>query len=516
MTVRSSQPTLGRTGGYTTARDPLLSAVTEQQLADERCRRSLHEYMQRAWSVVEPRPFVNGWHIEAICAHLQAISAGQIQDLIINVPPRHTKSLTVSVMWPSWEWGPNRHPEVRWLTSSYAQPLATRDSVKCRRLIQSSWYQQLWGRRFRLTGDQNAKERYDNDKQGYRLATSVGGGNVGEGGDRLIVDDPNNIVDIQSDAARNYVNAWWDQVMSTRRNDPKASGRVIIMQRSHHKDLTGHILAEEGHTFELLILPAEYEPKYHCVTGLGFSDPRTEPKELLWPARYTRDEHEALKKTMGQFAVSGQQQQRPAPIEGGIFKRQYARFYLELPAKFDFMCQSWDMAFKDLKTSDMVSGQVWGVAGADRYLLDRVADRLSFTKTLQAVRNMTANHPSAVAKYVEDKANGSAVIDTLRHELTGLIAVEPEGGKIARAMAVTAEWEAGNVWLPSPQLAPWVEEFLQYLVDFPNGTYDDDVDAMTQALTRIRKHQVRGAHRAAPVVSLTRPAEVTNMSAVDR
>lgn len=412
------------------------------------------------------------------------------------------KSLAVSVFWPTWEWLTN--PSLRYVMASYALALSIRDNLKARRLIKSPWYQRRWGHRFQLTGDQNAKIRYETDKTGFRFATSVGGAVTGEGGDRIIVDDPHNVMEAHSDAIREATLEWWDQVMSTRLNDPKTGVQVVIMQRVHERDLAGHILAQGG--WHHLCLPAEYEPRVQVEGGLEAApapaarpqphdacpiaaDPRREPGELLWPARYGAAELAELKTRLGSYGAAGQLQQRPSPATGGIFLRHWWRFYTKLPDLFDEMIQSWDCAFKDLKASDRVAGHVWGRLGADCYLIDRVSTQLSFTQTVDAVVTMTKKWPKAMAKLVEDKANGPAVIDTLKHKIPGLIPIEPEGGKLDRAHAVSPMMEAGNVYLPSPQLAPWVQEFIEICAAFPFGATDDDVDAMTQALRRLGRHQ---------------------------
>jgi hypothetical protein len=212
--------------------------------------------MRQAWVIVEPStPFVPGWHIDCIVEHLEAVTRGQIRNLIINVPPRHMKSLLVSVFWPAWEW--IRWPERRWLYASYSAQLSIRDSVKCRRLIESPWYRSRWADRFALTSDQNTKGRFDNDRSGYRIATSVGGSATGEGGDRIVCDDPNNVNEVESDSVRKATNDWFDVVMSTRVNDPKTTAKVVVMQRCHEQDLSGHLLEQGG--WEHLCLPAEYE-----------------------------------------------------------------------------------------------------------------------------------------------------------------------------------------------------------------------------------------------------------------
>lgn len=447
---------------------------------------TLAEFTRGAWHVVEPAaPFVEGWHIDAVAEHLEAVTRGQIRNLIINIPPRHMKSLSVCVMWPCWEW--TEHPAIRWLFSSYSDRLATRDSLKCRRLIQSPWYQSRWGSVFSLTGDQNEKTRFENNKTGYRLATGVGGAGTGEGGDRIVVDDPIKAKDADSEAIRASVNTWWDETMSTRGNDPKMVAKVIIMQRLHAQDLTGHMLekmAEGGERYEHLSLPAEYEPRAY-VSGIGWSDPRTEPGALLWPARFGQDELAKLKIALGSYGAAGQLQQRAAPRSGGILKRAWWRFYTRRPDRFDEVVDSWDMTFKDADGADYVAGQKWGRVGADCYLLERTHERLDFVASVAAVRTLAALPPVAHAKLVEDKANGPAVISVLRSSVPGLIAVEPFGSKVARAAAVSPTIEAGNVFLPDPTIAPWIEQFISECASFPLGAHDDDVDALTQALARL-------------------------------
>jgi hypothetical protein len=343
----------------------------------EYASRRLREFVRQAWHVVEPStPFVPGWHIDAITDHLEAISRGHIRNLLINVPPRHMKSLLVSVFWPAWEW--ITWPERRWLCSSYASSLSIRDSLQCRRLIESPWYQARWGHIFSLTSDQNAKSRFDNNRSGYRLATSVGGSVTGEGGDRIVCDDPHKVDEVVSDSLRKAAIDWWDIAMSTRVNDPKTSAMIIVMQRCHQRDLSGHLL-EKGN-FEHLCLPAEYEGPSR-MTSIGFSDPRTELGELLWPDRFGIKEIADLKISLGSYAAAGQLQQRPSPAGGGIFKRHWFRYFqpagmnlrpivvrlsdgsttsinaMEVPYHMDEQLQSWDCSFKDIDTSDSSSAR---------------------------------------------------------------------------------------------------------------------------------------------------------------
>ena len=228
------------------------------QVRAEKMKRSLKLFTKNSWQSIEPaREFYDNWHIDAISEHLQAVVEGDIRRLIINVPPRHMKSISVAVCLPAWTW--TIQPNKRFLYASYAGSLSIRDSVKCRRLIDSKWYQQYFGDIFNLTTDQNQKQRFENDQNGQRIATSVDGALTGEGGDIIVVDDPHNVREAESSKVRESVLDWWDQAMQTRLNDPKTGAFIIIMQRVHENDLTGHILANEYNDWDHLCLPARYE-----------------------------------------------------------------------------------------------------------------------------------------------------------------------------------------------------------------------------------------------------------------
>ena len=265
-------------------------------LRAEKARRNFHEFVVQAWPVLEPAtPFVNGIHVEAICAHLQAVAEGRISNLIINVPPGHAKSLLTGVFWPAWVWIDG--PQTRWLFASYAANLSIRDSLKCRRLIESDWYQQNWGARYQLSTDQNQKQRFENDSTGYRIATSVGGSATGERADIVVVDDPHSVDQAESEAERRTAVEWFNGTMSTRLNDFATGHKIVIQQRLHEADLTGDLLAKGG--FELLCLPAEFEPERRCTTSIDWTDPRTVAGELLWPAKVTAAHLQALKVSLG-------------------------------------------------------------------------------------------------------------------------------------------------------------------------------------------------------------------------
>lgn len=493
-----------------TVRAQILRRKLEEQASPDL---TLRDFVHEAFHLVEPESrYLHGWHIDAICDHLMAVYRGQIENLIINIPPRFMKSLLVSVFFPSWAW--TQDPGARFIYGSYHEKLSIRDSVKTRRIVESTWYQEQWGHRVQLVSDQNEKRRFDNDRGGFRIASSVGGGNTGEGGDFVIADDPHNAKEQWSEAARQTVAEWWDDVMTSRGGRLAVPRRIIVMQRLHQQDLVGHVLDERPNQYVLLRLPMEYEPKA-LVQGtprrspLPDPDPRTEPNELLWEERFPASEVAKLKGGMSAYAIAGQYQQRPAPAEGGIFKREHWRFWqprgedlgdvvlrmgdgrvvritpVALPEHFEMTGQSWDMTFKAKRTSDFVAGHVWSRLRANAYLRARRNERLDFPATVRAVREMSQDWPEAGKKWVEDAANGPAVIQTLRGEIPGMIAVRAEGDKVARAHSVTYLHEGTNLYLPHPALHPWVWDVIEQFAAFPNGANDDDVDAGVQALRQL-------------------------------
>lgn len=399
------------------------------------------------------------------------------------------KSLLVSVFFPVWMWLGD--PSWRVLSASYALKLALRDNLKARDIIQSEWFRDTFGAPWALSSSQNVKGRYANTEQGERLAVSVGSAVTGFRGNCIIVDDPLNAMASLSAAKRETATTWLGSAMSTRLNDLHNDAIIIVMQRLHEDDPTGHFL-KSGH-WEHLCLPSEYDPARHCKTSIGWEDPRTEEGELLFPEKFPQEVLDELKDptNLGARGYANQHNQESSPDDGDLFRRSWWKYYDVQPDRFDQIVQSWDCAFKDLDTSDFVVGQVWGKIGATFYLLDQVRAKLTIGGTMDAMRNMHAKWSQARAIYVEDKANGTAVMQLLRKEIPGLIAVNPQGGKEARANAASRYCEAGNIYLPRTR---WVHDFVEECAKFPTGSHDDQVDAMTQAiikLTATRKPGIR-------------------------
>jgi predicted phage terminase large subunit-like protein len=451
--------------------------------------KSLHQFVRVSWPILHPtEKFVDGFHIQAICEHLEALFIGQIKNLLITVAPRSTKSVVSSICWPAWVW--LHDPSFTFMFVSFASHLASDHSVKCRRVIESDWYQRNWSDRFRLTSDQNEKMKFTNDKMGTRAAFGMGGV-TGMGAKAVICDDPNATEDWVSEAKLKTAINTYNSAVRNRVNDPNDARRLIIMQRISAQDLAGEILKEGG--WEYLMLPTQYEPNRSKMTSIGWKDPRKKPGELLCPQRFNQVEVDALKTKPRIFQA--QHQQNPSNDEGAIFKRGFWRYYSETPqqaaAMMDTVIISMDAAFKDFKTGSMVALHVWGKKGSNKYLLERRTEHLDFNASVKALALMCQAWPMAKAKIVEDKANGPAIINSLRDHIAGIIPWPPPGmkmdSKVGRALAQQPQHESGNLWLPNPAMVPWVNEVVDLMVEFPEGDYDDDVDAMVQALQRFER-----------------------------
>ena len=482
----------------------LMDAVKREQ-ERRAASASLYEFVRQAWPVVEPGvPFIASWHIEVICEHLEAITAGELRKLLINIPPRHSKSTIVSVMFPMWEW--LTQPEQKYLCASYSGTLSIRDNLKARRLVQSPWYQERWGHLFVLAGDQNAKQRFENDKTGYRLATSVGGTATGEGGSRLLLDDPHSAQDAQSDTMRETALEWFDVVWSTRLNDPKRDAMITIMQRLHERDVSGHILEDIG-GWEHLMIPAEWDGVKR-KTVLGPYDPRTKVGELICPERFGEAEIRDLKQLLGTYGTAGQLQQDPQPAEGGILKTKHIQLWPHdkpLPA-FEYILQSYDCAFTEKSSGDPTACSVYGVFTHDSKRQVMVIDAWDEHLSYPDLRNKAISgwqteyggdrpfsrprRPDRVL--VEAKASGQSLLQDLRLARVPAIGYNPgNADKVSRAHQAAPTLELDMVWVLESKHNPghpvsWVKEFLKQLSKFPVAEHDDYVDTFTQAIIYLK------------------------------
>jgi predicted phage terminase large subunit-like protein len=354
-----------------------------------------------------------------------------------------------------------------------------------------------------MAADQNQKIQYHNDKSGYRTSTSVGGAATGQGANFVVADDAVSAGEAVSDTMRIAANDWWDQTMQSRLNNPAVDMFVIMMQRLHEKDLTGHVLDGSRGKYKSICFPAEDSPLV--------SPPELRKKYvngLMFPARLSSDVLESYKIRMGQYAYAGQFRQAPAPPGGGLFKRQNWKFWkpaemqlpapelrvgdkvftadvVDLPATMDDTVSSWDMTFKDNKESDHVVGQMWGAKGVDNYLLDQYREQADFAQSIAALLDLNAKYPMVNGTLVEDKANGPAIISTIKNRVPGLIPITPKGSKFARAQPLAYKQRAGNIYLPHPAIAPYIEGFMMRFESFPNIDEDDEIDAASQAINQM-------------------------------
>jgi hypothetical protein len=292
----------------------LRKAIAALKRAEEQgiYEKDLLKFAEYVWPVVEPAiPFIKGWAIEAVCEHLQAVTEGHIRRLLINVPPGFTKSLMTDVFWPAYEWGPRNMPWLRYMCAAYSNHLTERDNMRCRNIVVSERYKHFWGSRFGISNEQFTKIKFANDHTGWKLATSVGGIGTGERADRVIIDDPNNPMEMESEAVRNTAIMWFTEIIPDRLNSQKDSAIVVIQQRTHEDDVSGTALSREmGYTH--LMIPMRHDPTRHCTTVVGFDpktnedrvweDPRTEDEELAWPERFPTQICNDLERDKGPYA----------------------------------------------------------------------------------------------------------------------------------------------------------------------------------------------------------------------
>lgn len=458
--------------------DPRYARQLMREIVREKAERTLPAFIEQAWAVIEPgTPYVDNWHIHLIGEYMQAINQGQIKRLIINIPPRNMKSIEATVCYPAWTW--IKAPEKRFIKVSYADTLSRKHNILTRDIITSPWYQENWGDVFSLKDDVNRQNEFKNSAQGFMFSTSIGGTLTGEGGDVIIIDDPQDPKQANSIAERETVISFFQNKLQTRLNDPENGVIILIMQRLHEKDLTGHILSERL-GYEHLKLPAIAPERTVITFPISKKEVVREENDILNPARFSRKVLDELKRTMGSMQFAGQFQQSPVPDEGIIFKREWLnKTFRELPAGATII-QSWDLPFKNSEASAKCAGIVMARKGAELFILDCVNDKMSFVDSVTAIKDLTKKHPKARGKVVEDKANGPAIIDFLKKDVPGMIPFNPRGSKEDRALSVAPYFEAGNVYFLEG--APWAGDLREDLRKFPNGTYKDTVDATVQAI----------------------------------
>ena len=499
----------------------LLRAIQKRQ-----CELSLAEYIKQAWRVVEPgQPYIHGWHIDFICAHLEAITEEvQFDDgtyynrLLVNVPPGTMKSLIINVFWPSWEWGPRNMPHMRYVCAAHSQELAIRDSVKMRRLVKSEWYQDRWGDRVQLMSDQDAKGKFENSATGSRQATAFEG-ITGYRGDRVIIDDPHSVDGANSDAKRNTVTQLFKEAVTSRLNNPDKSAIVVVMQRLHEEDVSGVILANSM-GYDHIMLPMRYDPARAFPTKLDYADLREEEGELLFPDRFPLEVVERDEKAMGPYATAGQYQQQPEPRGGGIIKDHWWQLWdkKEYPP-IEYIVASLDTAYTTKAENDFSALTIWGIFSASSETsatrsVDRYGRTIDVTTSYQS--SSLGPVPKVMLMYgwqkklelhelaeevaqtcsrmhvdrllIENKAAGHSVAQEIRrlfgNEDFAVQMYDPKTlDKTARLYTIQHIFAEGMVYAPDKD---WAEQVIRQCSVFPKGKNDDLVDTVSMSLSHLR------------------------------
>jgi predicted phage terminase large subunit-like protein len=504
--------------------------INLEEFADEffpilDAQKSLYSFVKQTWHLLEGpnKPFIDGWHIEALCEHLQACKEGQIQNLLINLPPRCCKSTIISAMLPAWWW--IEEPSKQFFYSSYDLKLAYRDSLRTRRLIETDWYIRRWGHVYQLCSDQKNIKKFENTKLGYRACTSSRSGSTGHGGDVRICDDPN-LVSIkknqfEADAKRDAVNEWYSGAWATRFNNPKKDVNIIAQQRTNEMDLSGYLMSLEDETnkqWVKFIIPMEFEESRRCKTIIfpgnkkRWEDPREEEGELLWPDFIGQKELKKLKSNLGnEYRIAGQLQQRPAPAEGGIIKKSWFSWWKKAkPPKIYQVIQSWDTALEANEMSAYSACTTWGLFNDDNNITNIIIlglwrGRVEYPELRKMAKRLYEDYrddgvneikkdglhiPHIVL--VENKASGHSLIQDFRRIGVSAMKFDPNryGDKIQRVRMITPWIEAGRVWVPARppdygRLRSFSDNLVELCAVFPNSDSRDVVDTMTQVLLRL-------------------------------
>lgn len=475
----------------------------------EECRRSFKAFVKAAWNVLEPGTELKwNWHMDALCEHLQAVIEGDINRLIINIAPGHTKSTIVSQAWTAWGW--TRDPHIRWLCASTDLGLAIRDNRNTRYLVESEWYRACYGREFSLnqtsfdmSEDQNMKSFFENDNKGYRLGLSVGTKGIGRRGSHTLIDDPHD--PREGDVKRQKVLDWYAQTWKSRLNDQEHGTSVVVGQRIHDEDLCGHLLRLGG--WEHLCLPEEYNPSRKCVTSIGWCDPRDKEGELLWPEKFPPVVIEDLKKNLGTFGYEAQYGQSPVPASGGTFQDAWKR-YFEIDGDYYILHNKYgrrkpvairschietvcDLATSEKEQADFFVIQVWSVTPENECLLLHQV-RGHFNNPDQQKRAIEVYERYAPVRFwVEQVAYQLAYIQQLRnyeikeeiapnvYKVVRVVSIpvmswKPFRDKEVRAGVAAVKMEAGDLyWLKD---AAYLVDLEPEIFKFPKSKKKDQVD----------------------------------------
>jgi predicted phage terminase large subunit-like protein len=520
--------------------------IIDQARESKRLEDSFYEFCKEAWSVVDPAEFSDNWHLEDICNHMEAVARGYISRLLLNEPPRTGKTFIISICFCAWIWaqrerGPLLGPQVSFFYASYAEQLSLEHSLKCRRLIQSRWYQKLWADRFKLIRENQG--HFENDKGGYRMASSVDAKATGWGADVLVADDPHLVKEAESDKVREDTVNWWSETMPSRLNNRKTGAMIVVMQRVHEGDLSGAILAKDNGerkagryaSYVHFCVPMSYVPCQHVNAWVGdkvktfigedindiddddifWVDRRSEENELLWIDRYPASEVAKLELELGPYAYAGQYQQEPAPRGGGIIRYEWWQQWDDEAAKehgvepgqypgFEYIIAALDTAYTEKEENDPSALSIWGVfrdkhRNPKIFLIYCWAERLRINDLVKRVgddcRGGFCDYKFKVDHLIiEDKAAGHSVSQELQR-LFGLLdfgiqLVDPRTGfiktpdKSARLQTVVQLFAEGLIYAPDKE---WADEMMKQCAMVPRSLHDDLADTCSMALIYLRR-----------------------------
>lgn len=517
---------------------PPVENIEEILKSKERCEASFYEFTKQAWEEIEGIPFIDTWHIKALCDHLEAVYYNQINYLVMNLSFRMGKSIVLDVLFPAWCW--IKDASMKLLFIAYSEELAKKHHLKNRDLLRTPWFLARWGTSFRIRKDVDNLTIFQNDHGGERMKATVNGQNTGYGAHIVAVDDPNKVMAADSHTIRSGINLWWQRAMTSRWASKAGDlRRIISQQRTNENDLSGFVLAQELPNLVHLNLPYEFEKANRCYTvplpgtnGKPWCDPRTKEGELMCPELINKEQLEALKKELGAYAIAGQLQQHPSPLSGGYIKAEWFMKWVEAePPKCDFTLQSWDTALSN--TDSFSACTTWGVF-KDAYnvpniiLLNMWVGKLEYPDLLVMVKRLSENYhdtnfndpplksgPKPNQILMENKSSGIPMIKHLRRRGVFITPFNPAkfgdvetreklGAKVARAIIVSPLIEGGRVWLPAkPPFFDTYREFAEKFVDactnFPSPSSNDIIDSMSQAFIKLQRSSY-ALHTDEPII----------------
>jgi predicted phage terminase large subunit-like protein len=446
----------------------------DKKLLDALLRQDFSSFIGKVFHTINPgAEYQANWHIELIADYLEAVRAGEIKRLIINMPPRALKSVCVNVAWPAWLLA--QQPHTRIMAASYSSVLSIKHSLDCRLIVNSDWYKKLFPSTI-LSRKHNQKSKFLTTENGFRFATSVGGSATGEGGDVLIIDDPHNPTQINSLKIRNRAIEWFEQTFVTRLNDKNKGAIVLVMQRLHADDLSAHLLSSGG--WELLKIPAIASED--IVYNIGQKQYKYNKGELLNAKRDQIKFLNNIEQEVGARNYAAQFLQEPLPVGFNLLNLEDISFYEKTPDQFDYYVQSWDTAIKTSEKSDYSVGTCWGVVANKYYLISMIRKKMSYPE-LKVEMEKFADKFKPRHLLIEDKASGQSVIQDLK--LSGyanIRAISPKLDKVTRFASIVAIFQAEKVFLP--RKSAYKRELLRELTTFPNAKNDDIVDSVSQFL----------------------------------